>query len=121
MFVGGGLFVNVGGGGGLFGLRVAVGGITCVLIITGDGEGEAVGVAVGMADAVRVTVGVGINSENASNVRTEFGLENAKFTTSPASMAIGSSRDGSDNATADAPQNKPKPRVLAANIQRRPA
>ena len=34
---------------------------------------------------------------------------------------MGSSNVGSDNATADALQNRPNPRMLAAKIHRRPA
>lgn len=115
-----GLFVDVAGG-GLFGFEVAVRKKNGVFEAVGERVGE--GVSVGLADGVGVIVDVGINSENASKVSAtpEFSLENAKFTTSPGFMAMGSCNVGSDNAIADAPQNKPKPRVLAAKIHRSPA
>jgi hypothetical protein len=121
VLVGFGLLVDVAGG-GLVGLVVAVERIiTGVFELVGDGVRDAV--AVGIADGDGVIVDVGINAENASNVRTatEFGLENAKSTTSPGWMAMGSSKVGSDNATAEAPQNKLSPRMLAAKIHRSPA
>lgn len=121
VFVGFGLLVDVAGG-GLIDLDVAVERIiTGVFEIVGDGVMD--GVAVGIAVEVGVIVYVGISSENASKVRTatEFGLENAKSTTSPGCIAIGSCKVGSYNATADAPQNKLSPRMLAAKIQRSPA
>ena len=114
------------------GVKVAVGKFSsCSLSSVGVGKtnrvldavGEEVGVAVGVAVCVGVFVRVGINlaNDSAVNAAAVFISEKARSTISPAPMTMGVGNVGSDNAIADAPQNRLKPRMLAAKIHRSPA
>ena len=108
------------GGSWLTGLRVLVGVMIRSVLV---GVVVALGVMVGVNVWVTDAVSVGISLENASavNMANEFGLEKAKLTTLAGSIAMGVARVGSDNATAEAPQKRLKPRMLAEKIHRSPA
>lgn len=94
-----------------------------IRVFVAVGEEVSVSVAVGLGVYVGVVVNVGINSANAWAVSSAaiFALAKACSAIFSASRTIGSSNVGSDNATADAPQNRLNPRMLAAKIHKRPA